>query len=78
MKISERRCDVCGTHASPDWTSAIFARVIWLCADHGRAFHGSFEHAAARTSIRSSTVARLVDGWLARARAAVIVGRRAA
>ncbi|MFO0601412.1 MAG: hypothetical protein U0228_39290 [Myxococcaceae bacterium] len=39
MKVSERRCEVCGAAADAGQTSAHHARVLYLCTGHGRRFH---------------------------------------
>ena len=78
MRTSDRRCDVCGDRACPELTSAHFARVIWLCQSHGKAFYTSLNFFAARAARSSVKVQKHLDGWLARARADVFSGRRLA
>ena len=78
MRVSERRCCICGCKADPKWTSAHIVVVLWLCTEHGSAFHHSTEYFAAQWSLSSAKALGLVDEWCERAFAALPQERRLA
>lgn len=64
MRVSERRCVVCGALADVEQTSAHFARVMYFCAAHGEQFHASAYFAVARDSRATVDCWAAVDAWL--------------
>lgn len=64
MRVLERTCEVCGQPADLDQTSAIHARVVWLCTRDGVRFNGPAVTAALRDAPSTLELHRRIDCWL--------------
>lgn len=64
MRVAERPCEVCGARIDPAWTSAHFARVLWLCTAHGEAFHESENLGWIATAGTTDRIHAAIDAWV--------------
>lgn len=71
MRISDRRCCICGCKADPSKTSAHILVVLWFCVEHGTEFHASAEYSTAKAARSSKQALELVADWCDRATAAI-------
>jgi hypothetical protein len=71
MRISERRCCVCGCKADPSKTSAHILVVLWFCTGHGTEFHTSPQYSTAKAALSSTQALDLITDWCDRATEAI-------